>query len=254
MASCWYQSCCGPSAWLSSAWSVLGHHSEHGGTGPTAPDGVAGDSACQDLGLRVGGLTGRNAGLGRADQGSSTCYLLGFCLGAVKTHLSHSWSPDWTAKRRFKGLWGGGDQLQRRGQWLAHHLYHALSLHISVMRIEMTASTLCSRSFIKWLAWSQRSERFRQDVSQDAVFQRQRLRANVAFLLLEASICDGCRGFFWQHGVQSIFSVASTSQNLCKMKCKGHVCSIINSVILILQRRNLKTQDEEDLNGVKVRT
>lgn len=50
----WYQSYCGPSAWPSSASSALGRHSEHGGAGPTAPDGVAGDSACQDLGLGGG--------------------------------------------------------------------------------------------------------------------------------------------------------------------------------------------------------
>lgn len=37
------------------------------------------------------GLTGRNAGLGRAGQGSSTCYLLGFCLGDAL--LSHIFPP-----------------------------------------------------------------------------------------------------------------------------------------------------------------
>lgn len=52
-------------------------------------------------------------------------------------------------------------------------------------------------------------------------------------------------------GSISISSVASTTQNLCKRKCKGHVCSIINSVPA--ERCDLKTQDEEVLNGVKVR-
>lgn len=46
---------------------------EHSAAGQPAPDGVAGDSACTDL----GGLTGRNAGLGWEGHGSSTCYLLG---------------------------------------------------------------------------------------------------------------------------------------------------------------------------------
>ena len=43
---------------------------KHGRAGPTAPDGVAGDSACQDLGLRLGGSDRQEcyAGLGRAGQ------------------------------------------------------------------------------------------------------------------------------------------------------------------------------------------
>lgn len=106
-----------PSAWLSSAWSVLGHRSEHGGAGPTAPDGVAGDSACQDLGLGLGlGGSDRQecwpgTGRSRLQHLLSTRVLFRRCT--VRPHLSHSWSPDWTAKRRFKGLgwwwwWGWG--------------------------------------------------------------------------------------------------------------------------------------------------
>lgn len=49
---------------------------ERSAAGQTAPDGVAGDSACTD----PAGLTGRNAGLGWEGHSSSTCYLLGFVL------------------------------------------------------------------------------------------------------------------------------------------------------------------------------
>lgn len=68
------QSCCSTAVLSMSAWSISDTLPfEHSAAGQTAPDGVAGDSACTDL----GGLTGRNAGLGWEGHGSSTCYLLG---------------------------------------------------------------------------------------------------------------------------------------------------------------------------------
>lgn len=106
-------------------------------------------------GAGVGGLAGRNAGLGRAGQGSSTCYLLGFCSGAVL--LSHIF-PTAEAQTEQPGMvvvvvlvcgggggGVGGHWLQRRGQRLAHHLPATLfPCTPSLMRKEMPASTFLS--------------------------------------------------------------------------------------------------------------
>lgn len=89
---------------------------ERGRVGQTALDGVAGDGACQDPGAGAGTGRGvlitRNAGLGRAGQGSSTCYLLGSgaallsfatCFPQMKPRLN---GP--SRGQRIKGLgWGG---------------------------------------------------------------------------------------------------------------------------------------------------
>lgn len=94
-----------------------------------------------------GGLTGRNAGLGRAGQGSSTCYLLGFCAGAaLGSHIFPTAEAQIEQPSGGLKTWGGGGGL---GGTLAAEEGAAVSvlspLTPSMTRKEMSASAFCSR-------------------------------------------------------------------------------------------------------------
>lgn len=90
----------------SSVWSILDTlPCEHGAAGQTAPDGVAGDSACMDL----GGSDRQECCPGMGRSWLQHLLSTGLCLGSAllsPAALSHSWGPDWTAACNIKALKG----------------------------------------------------------------------------------------------------------------------------------------------------
>ena len=115
------QSCCGRAVSSTSAWSVSDTLPfEHSAAGQTAPDGVAGDGACTDL----GGADRQECWPGMWRSRLQHLLSTGLCLGSVllsPATLSHSWGPDWTVMDEIKAR--EGQRLQRRGQQAAPHMH-----------------------------------------------------------------------------------------------------------------------------------